>query len=292
MVVVSVGPLVAWFIAWAIVLTYLARTSRPSASLAAEVASAQRHSTLMAAVAMSALVVLGLGLWFHVVSTDDVNGSPLAAVSPLLASSVALLALVLGEVTWPRPQGTLRSARLLPRSAWSLTSRYWCTLASLSVLALTVVTLWGGAIADDSGRRLRGNVGGFGSAFPGWHYGGPQLLSLALAVLLTVAVVRLATWRAAVVDADAEIDDVLRRASIVRSLKMLTVGSLVCLAGDLYIAGNALGSEYAGDWPATVGSPLQGLAVVLIVLAVAITLVPAPRLSRTQASALPAEVSA
>jgi hypothetical protein len=276
------GPLLVWLTASVVVLTYVAGTSRPSASLAAEVASARRHSILTAGVALVALVTLGVGLWFHVAGTDDVNGSRLAAVSPLLASSVALVALVLGEATWPRPQGTLRSARLVPRRAWSLTSRPWCVVAAGSVSALVGVVVSGGVVADESGRRLVGRSGEPGAAFPGWHYGVPQLVVVGVAVLLALTVARLATWRPAVVDADAEMDTTLRRASIVRGLRMLTVGALICLSGDLFIAGEALRSAYVGEWPSSWGLPSQGVAVVALFLAMALALVPAPRLGRRQ----------
>ena len=284
------GPVLVWLAAAVVVLTYLARTSRPSSSLAAEVASARRHSILTVAVASVALVALGLGLWLHVAGVADVNGSRLAALSPLLAASVALVALILGEVTWPRPQGTLRSARLVPRTARSLTSRAWCVSATLSVLTLVGILLWGGAVADPSGRRLLGRSDATGSAFPGWHYGVPQLIAVAVVVLLVLAVVRLATWRPAIVNADAEIDRTFRRASIVRGLRMLTVGTLVCLAGDLYISGAALRSEYVGAWPATWGWPLQGAAVLSLALAMMAALVPAPRLTRTHSAHDPVEV--
>lgn len=276
------GPVLAWLTASVVVLTYLALTARPASTLAAEVASARRHSLRSTGVATVALVSLGLGLWLHLAGNEDVNGSQLAAVSPLLAASVALVALILGELTWPRPRGTVRSARLVPRTARSLASPAWTVSASVPVVTLVALVLWAGAVADPSGRRLVGSANA-GSAFPGWHYGLPQLIAVAAAVLLASVVLRLAIGRSAIVDADAGIDSTLRRASIVRGLRILTVGTLVTLSGDLYIAGEALRSQYAGDWPASWGLPLQGAAVVALVLAMTAALVPAPRLDRTNA---------
>ena len=92
-------------------------TAQPDSTLAAEVASARRHAvvtSVLAGVAMTVAVVLALG----VAGLTGVGIAPrVLACLPLAATAVALVVLLLGELTWPRPHGATRTAVLHDRSA-------------------------------------------------------------------------------------------------------------------------------------------------------------------------------
>ena len=118
-----------------------------------------------------------------------------------------------------------------------------------------------GLLADGSGdtvTRTRADGGASAGPFPGWAYGLPQLVTLAVCVLLCALTVRAAARRAAVVTADLETDLVLRRASAARGPAALVAGALLTLGPDL------LSRRGAGRRVAETG-PWHALALVAVV---------------------------
>ena len=111
------------------------------------------------------------------------NGSPgglgvTALLVPITFGVVHTLVLAAGELTWPRPEGEVRRARLVHRGLLDAAPR-WLVRSAAVAVALAAVTLVGGALlADSDGRSFsygdpfRGGLG-TASPFPGAFYGVP-----------------------------------------------------------------------------------------------------------------------
>jgi hypothetical protein len=283
-------PLLLLLIAAVVVAVLLAVSARPGTTLTSKVASARRHAVVTSLVA-SALMAASLLALAWLVITDalsGLDGARVVAVAPLVATATALVVLLAGELTWPRPHGATRTALLHDRSVRSLLHGGWSKAALAAVVALTVVLVATGLLADGSGdsvTRTRADGAAGAGPFPGWVYGLPQLVTLAVCVLLCALTIGAAVRRAAVVTADLDTDLVLRRASAARALRALAAGALLTLGPDLLLAGSAGGRvAEAGPWHAlalvaVVAGPL------VVVLGLAALLVPVPRLSAARAPA-------
>jgi hypothetical protein len=263
-----------------VVLVALAATARPGRTLSAELATARRHGVVTSIVAVI-LQVAGLLLTPAFIETPA-----LAAGFPLAGSAAALLALLIGELTWPRPTGTVRTALVRERSTSSLLQGRWFAVAVLSVAALAATLVVGGQLGrSGSGDSIatveygpEGAVAGrAASPFPGWDYGAPQLAVLAVVLGLLTLVLRAATHRAAVVTADPATDDLLRRASAARAFRTLIFGALVTTAADLIVGASAARNVYSGVQDTVAGLVLL-LGALCGIAALAAVLVPAPRL--------------
>lgn len=289
--VVLVVPAV-FLLAAVLVVLVVALSARPDHTLSHELASARRHGVATSAVAV--LVMLAaLALTPTGVDVAGIDGTRLAAVLPLVGSAAALLVLLLGELTWPRPRGATRTALVHQRSIGMLLRGRWATAAGTSAGLLVLTALTGGFLAQEDGRSLRTEVRAAdgtlleshgASPFPGWEYGAPQLVVLALAVGLLALVLRAATNRATVVTADLETDRVLRRASAARAYRTLAFGALVTGGVDLLVAGSAARRVFDG-WQDQVALGVVLLGGVSVVGALVVALVPAPRLPRHRPAA-------
>ncbi len=260
------------------VLVGLAVSARPDHTLPRELVVARRHGVATSAVA---LVVQVLALVLAPFA--------LTAVLPLAGSALALTVLLAGELTWPRPRGTTRTAVVRDRSVASLLRSGWAMTAALAGSGLVVTLLVGGWLGSSSSSDAAIATTGIGpdgglieqaaGPFPGWTYGVPQLLVLALVVGLLLLVLRAATDRATVVTADLATDQLLRRASAARAFRTATFGALLTTGADLFFGASAARHVYDGAAGAVaLGVMLLGVGCLLAALAV--VLVPAPRLPR------------
>lgn len=266
------------------ILVALAVSARPDHTLSRELVSARRHGVTTSVVAVL-LQVLGFGLTFV-----GVGDSSLTAVLPLAGSALALLALLVGELTWPRPRGTTRTAVIHDRSMASLLRGGWARTAS-GAAALLVVTLVVGGWLGNSGSSDASiavtetlsdgsPVERSAGPFPGWAYGVPQLIVLGTVGLLLLLVLRATTHRAAVVTADLATDQLLRRASAARAFRTASFGVLATAGADLFFGGSAAHNVHGGTaGVVAIGAMLLGLGCA--VAALVVVLVPAPRLPRT-----------
>jgi hypothetical protein len=272
----------------AALLVVLVTSSRPDALMSSELAAARRHAVTTSGVSLTLLLATPVVLLFGLGATTAVVGRSsvaptfrLIACAPLLGALLALVALLLGEATWPRPTGTSRTALLHDRSARALLTRGWPLWGGVTVLVATVLLVDAGLLGDGSGgsvTHVRPDGSDTAGPFPGWTYAGPQLAALAACVLVAAAVVRAAARRSAVVTADVETDMLLRRASVARVCRALVAATLMTFGPDLLIGGLALRNAFAGTgWQtvATLAGPLLGL------LGLAALLVPVPRLTAT-----------
>jgi hypothetical protein len=277
-------PLVLVVPAALVIIVVLAVSARPDHTLSRELVSARRHGVTTSVVAVL-LQLLGLGLTFL-----GLGNAPLSAVLPLAGSALALLALLVGELTWPRPRGTTRTAVIHDRSIGSLLRSGWARTAAGAATLLVLTLLVGGWLGNSSSSDASiavtetlsdgSLVERAAGPFPGWAYGVPQLLVLGTVGVLLLLVLRATTHRAAVVTADLETDHLLRRASAARAFRTASFGILVTAGADLFFGGSAAHHVHEGAAGGlSLGAMLLGLGCA--VAAVVVLLVPAPRLPRT-----------
>lgn len=235
---------VAVVVVWTIV--HRRRPVELPARIAPAVAAARRRAVVslaFAVVVLTAGAVAGL-------SFPSLLGMPLAA-APLVAAAAGLL---LYAATPPRAvevaDGEVRSANLTPRSWRTVMPRRWLRAGAEIIVMFLVIVVFCGVTArvDDRGRsRVIGfetaDQSSSASPYPGWFYGIPALI--ALAVLVGAALVALqrigATAAFPHVD-DTEADLQWRTASASTVLKLAVGAMLFSLGGIAMIAGQAMGN--------------------------------------------------
>lgn len=233
---------------------------------------ARRHLDRATAAAWLVFAV-ATGLSWQLVLTAGAGAGLVAALAPATVGALFLLVHLIGEVTWPRPDGPVRRATLRPRRTREVIGTGLATWSGV-LAALLVVTLLTTGLTADAGGRAVSRAWSDGSAsagpYPGWRYGLPLLVATAVVVALTVLVLRLVVRRAAVGDADEQDDLALRRSSASRVLagSQLVLG--LTAAGVLLVAGLAIRSVGAapyGDDPT--GGSLGALGTALTLTAAA-----------------------
>src|SRR6478735_2762008 len=137
-----------------VLLVVLLVSRRPDGSLSSEVAAARRHSVLGSVLSGLVLAASLAALVVTAASVDLPGPSRVIAVVPLAGAATALLVLLVGELTWPRPRGATRTTLLHDRSARSLLQGAWPRTAAASVVLLAGVLLAGCLLATD-GRAYR-----------------------------------------------------------------------------------------------------------------------------------------
>ena len=259
----------------------VARRSPPSRETAV---TAGRAHAAQTAVAAPLLGFLAAG---YVGATDLGNGSPgglgvTILLVPITFGVVHTLVLAAGELTWPRPQGEVRRARLVHRGLLDAAPRWLVRMAVVAV-ALAITTLVGGALlADADGRSFTygyelGRASGLSAAgpFPGSFYGLPAGIGLLVLALVTAVTLWIVANRPAVATADDGIESALRRASAHRVLRVAVGVPLFVTGGLLFVGGRALHSVATStassgllDTAAVVGS-VVGAAAMLVGVVVA-----------------------
>ncbi len=244
------------------VVLVVALVSRGRADeIAPEVARGRRHQVLISLLAgVAALSAIPIG-----VVLAGLLGE--AAVLPLLPSLVVAAAcavLWVGELTFPRDTGPVRSTVLHDRTMSTVLPRGW--IVTCAVLAVTDVVVFAiGALTADGGGSyswVDGNTSGSRSPYPGLTYVVPQAAALVVAGTLAWSVCRSATTRPTIAS-DLTGDMVLRRASAGRVMRWLAWGLAATGYGDLFILGVAV--QHAPGWRAA------GVAAVVVSLVLALT---------------------
>ncbi|MGV8968482.1 MAG: hypothetical protein ACOH2F_19635 [Cellulomonas sp.] len=248
-IVVILAVVAVPLIVGAILVAMLARRPDPAPSDAA--AAARRHSATVNALALTGL------FGSMVLALIAVSGPPsgltqgvLLGLTPAAAGITFAAVQALGELTWPRPTGTLRRAPLTRRTAADVAPR-WLRRVTWAWAALTALTLVACGAASDDGRGITRDftsviagspVSGSSGAspFPGWFYGVPLLIATALVLLATEGVLRLIARRPAVMDAAPEWDLELRRLSARRLLRGSQLVLGWTLVGVLFLAGTTV----------------------------------------------------
>ncbi|WP_244666851.1 hypothetical protein [Myceligenerans indicum] len=248
---------------------------------------ARRHELLIAsASAVASLVCAGVVLGLP---APGAGGNPpvptvpgfAQAVGPFAAAVVLCVVRAVGELTWPRPSGAVRTAPLVRRTVWSLGGARLRWLL-VTALALVLALILFGLVAGEGGRQFDhppvtwpdGSLSTSSRGpFPGWPYGVPLLGGLVVSLLVTVATLRLVTRRSPLAGVPARHDAAVRRTSAARLLGgvQLFVGGT--LGATLWIAGAAIrpGSGILGGGAEVAW--LSGAGAALMVLGAAIGVV-------------------
>ena len=266
------------------------RTDGPQSPSAAWLA-AEQHARRVVAVAWVVLLLVPVLVAIGPLMPGGVQRGAVLGILPCVAGIAFLLVSGLGELTWPRPVGSLRRAPLAPRRVRDVLPRALSVLTVIWVGLLTLLLLVCGAAAGRDGRSLSYSraVGTLNTStpFPGGYYGRPIGITLLVLVLLTALVLVLVTRRPAVSDTSPEADLTLRRTSSRRVLAGVQLVVAWTLAGCLYIAANAVRSV-APRWadafgPGTSTSVAGICALIAVAIPVAAAVV-AVRGSLTKAS--------
>ncbi|MBU4214359.1 MAG: hypothetical protein KJ792_06860 [Actinobacteria bacterium] len=281
----SILPLVAFVLLVAIAVAVLAVVSTPSPATsdgddgradpqpllgAPSARRARRHLDRVTVLAWLTFAAATGVSWLLVLDTGPGAGL-VAALAPAAIGTLFLLVHLLGEITWPRPDGPVRRATLRHRQARHVIGTGLAVWAGTLGTVLVATLLATGFTADADGRAVsRTWPAGSSSAgpYPGWHYAVPLLGATAVVVLLTGLVLRLVVLRAAVDGAHEEDDLALRRSSGARVLAGAQLVLGLTAAGVLLVTGSAVRS--IGLTPSGAGGPSGGpLAAVGTVLALA-----------------------
>lgn len=209
----------------------------PLPSDAARVAN--RHAAIAAAVAWACVIgALVASVGIVLMSNADLTGRVMALM-PADAAVVLLTVHAAGELTWPRPRGTVREARLAPRDTDDVAPRWLHRVTWVWASALVASLVVFGVVADGPRSVAVTTPSGLeysAAPFPGWWYGVP-LIAAVLAIIVGVELVlRLVTLRPAVAGVPASWDLALRRRSARRVLRGAQLPIALTAAGVFWLA--------------------------------------------------------
>lgn len=241
---------------------------------------AVRHASLTSGIAAFPLVAgVGLAPMYFVLGLSWLDGH-VAAALPIVSSLGVLVVYATGEATWPRPHGTQRQARLIPRTVAEIAPRGLRRLVWAWCAAIAATSVICGLLA--SGPRSVSRVFDRHQAhtvepFPGWLWTAPILVTAVLVLVLLELVLRFIAARPAVEDVAEDWDMWLRRRVARRALRTVqlvlgfTVSGVIGLAGlAIRWLGLGTGSGAYTSAPASHGHVTAGNALLAVALAVAV----------------------
>jgi hypothetical protein len=247
---VAALPLVLLLGVTATILIGVALAHRSPPSREAAVAAGRAHAVRAA----TAAVVLGAMAAVYAGTAGLGNHEPgglgvTALLVPITFGVVHTVVLALGELTWPRPQGEVRRARLVRRGLLDAAPHWLVRTAAVAAVLAVVTLLAGGLLADDDGRGFsygdplteEGFLATAGP-FPGSFYGVPAGVGLLVLTLVAVATLRIVATRPAVATSDEGVEATLRRASAHRVLRVAVGVPLFVTGGLLLVGGRAMHS--------------------------------------------------
>lgn len=261
----------------------LVRDARITVAPSTAAARAVRHATMPAAVATAVLLLaLVAAAAVMLVGSRQWPGGRAVVSAPLAAGALALGVYALGERTFPRPEGAIRTASLTSRSVADVAPRYLvrAVITWAGVLAVLLVT---GVLTATGPRHLDRTIDGWisrGEPYPGTWFAVPLAVVGAVVLVLTWLTLRLVATRPAVGGVDDAWDLALRRSTAARVLRgvqlafaFTVAGVLLMTAWALHSAGAPmprLGPDSASDSYVTAGSVVFVLAQAAWVTGVAL----------------------
>jgi hypothetical protein len=276
------GPVLVVLAVAATVGVIVAAARRAGRSPEATVTTARRHGLTVALLApVAGLVAVAL---LTAAGADATHGFPGNAgdaltLAPLAYALAHTLVVLIGELTWPRPAGAVRRARLAPRGLTAVAPRRLLRTCLAATAVLVTVLVVGAVLADPDGRRISHRDGPYlrgASPWPGWHYGRPVLVELGLLLVVLAGALWVVVNRPAVMTDDDRVEEALRRTSAHRVLRGATAGILLTAGGVIAAAGSAAGSVHLLPSALGLGVLLLGYAAALA--GVVVLCLPAPRL--------------
>ena len=256
---------------------YLLGTARRAAVMDEQLARARRHQVGVSVLAgAAALVTMPLGAAL----TPWLGQSTVLPVLPSLMVVAACAVLWVGEVTFPRPTGLVRSTVLNPRGLSSVIPRGWLRLC-VGLAALDLVLFVAGALTADGGHQVTIENDGVTQ----------HRVAVPRSDLRAASARRSRRRRVGCLGRVSlcyhPTDHRLRprgrrrvrRASGGRVLRWLAWGLTATAAGNLLTGGASWQSAAPSgqDWP---GAVAVGLGVLMVLVAIALPFVPVARLSR------------
>ncbi len=266
--IVEVSVLVLIFVSAVVAVALaLVASMRRIEGLDVEIARARRRQGAVAALSFAAaLAAIPVGLAFSGAYGADV----VVPILPSLMVAAACGVLWLGEATFERPSGVVRSTVLNARTITNVVPRGWVRIClGLAVLDLVIF---------------------LGVVAAGRFYAIPQAIALTAAGGLAWLVCRSTTTRPTIAT-DLHADAVLRRTSGGRVLRWLAWGLTATAAGDLIIGGLAMQRSDAGGWPA-LGVVASIVGWFLVLALPVLPFAPVPQLPRTYPAPLPDQTRA
>lgn len=255
---------------------------RASRSSEVAVTAARRHGLIVAVLAPVAgivTVVLLVGAGMDVGHGFPGKTGDALALAPLAYALAHTLVLLIGELTWPRPAGAVRRARLTPRRLGDVAPRRLLRTCLAGTVLLVATIAAGAALAGGDGTEILHRDGPYlrgAGPWPGWHYGEPVTVELVLLLGLLAGALWVVVTRPAVATEDERMEAALRRTSAHRVLRGATAGVLLTAGG---FVGRAAGSAWsAGALPAPLGLTLLLLGDAVALAALVVLCLPAPRL--------------
>lgn len=249
---------------------------RPFGTRDATVADAERHARRISAVALvvGALAALAAGFAGQLpwLTGDSMGGRTGAAVvsMPLAFGIAHTGVLLVGELSWPKPGGNVRRARLVRRGLLDSVPRWLLRLSEGALAAGVLIVVVGALVAYPDGRSItvstgRGRVQGAAAPFAGSDYGVPVAAGLAFLAALTVVALWVVSERPALGTADEQAEAVLRRASAHRVLRGATTAALIAVGGLLTVSAFSVRSaaSLAIETATSNGLPAGGFASAL-----------------------------
>src|SRR4051794_29776465 len=137
-------------VAGIVVLVAVAAAPLPTSALPAPTRAARRHAVLGGTLAV---VLAGAAMLGTVVTsrTADTGWAAAALVlAPAVAGAVHSMVLLITELTWPRPEGTVRSAAVVRRGVRDIAPRALTATLAVLTAALVAAVLTAGPVAGDS----------------------------------------------------------------------------------------------------------------------------------------------
>ncbi|NMR18853.1 hypothetical protein [Cellulomonas fimi] len=260
----------------ALLVAMSSRGSDPGATRSETAVAARRHAAQVLAAAWLVLVTAVLLAPLTIAVPTGLGAGVAIALTPAAAGVLFLGVLAVGELTWPRPRGALRTAPLVRRTVADVAPGALRRILWAWALLLLVTLVACGLVAADDGRAFetvmtdaQGVVvpGRRSGPFPGWFYGRPLLGATAVVVAATEGVLRLIARRPAVANAPDGFDGGLRRVSAARTLRGAQLVLGLTLVGVLAVGGMVLRQhDVVVGWPMLVLAAAVGVVTLVVAL--------------------------
>lgn len=193
--------------------------------------------------ALAAGITVGAALAI-VVSNYSLQVQWLPFVVPTVTAAIAILVFARMPTVAFREAPGVRTADLERRRPWSAGPRWLFVLALAAAGVLALTLLLTGITAMPDGRSfgyVRGDLSGGGGPYPGFVFGVPALIGLAVLVAaVVIALARITSAGRPTSESLREVDTALRRIAIRVVLKTTVSALLVTAGGVLFSAGGVL----------------------------------------------------